>query len=93
MERLTDRKTAADLKKNYEGLRAAGMPRNIPTERYIKLAEFEDIQEQGLHLIQLERKERKTHERNKRQKAALYMRPRKAPRLPKAGVPHKRREL
>lgn len=45
MERLTDRKTAADLKANYEGLRAAGMPRDIATERYIKLAEYENQEE------------------------------------------------
>lgn len=56
MERLTDKKTAEDMRRNYEGLRAAGMPRDIATERYIKLAEFEDIQEKGLHLIQLEQK-------------------------------------
>lgn len=45
MERLTDRKTAADLKSNYEGLRAAGQPRDISAERYIKLAAFEDQEE------------------------------------------------
>lgn len=45
MERLTDRKTAADLKTNYEGLRAAGMPRDMATERYIKLAEYENQEE------------------------------------------------
>lgn len=45
MERLTDRKTAADLKTNYEGLRAAGMPPDIATERYIKLAEYENQEE------------------------------------------------
>jgi len=45
MERLTDRKTAADLKANYEGLRAAGMPRDIASERYIKLAEYENQEE------------------------------------------------
>lgn len=46
MERLTDRKTAADLKTNYEGLQAAGMPRDIDTERYIKLAEYENREEE-----------------------------------------------
>lgn len=45
MERLTDRKTANDLRRNYEGLRAAGMPRDIMTERYIKLAEYENDEE------------------------------------------------
>ncbi len=47
MERLTDRKTAADLRRNYEGLRAAGMPRDIMTERYIKLAEYENEEERN----------------------------------------------
>lgn len=50
MERLTDRKTATDLKSNYEGLRAAGQPRGIETERYLKLAEYEDIEELFLNL-------------------------------------------
>ena len=50
MKRLTNRKTAADLKANYEGLQAAGMPRDIDTERYIKLAEYEDIEEVFLNL-------------------------------------------
>lgn len=45
MERLTDRKTAENLKSNYEGLRAKGQPRNIDTERYIKLAEYENDEE------------------------------------------------
>lgn len=45
MERLTDRKIAAEMKHNYEGLLAAGMPRDIATERYIKLAEYENIEE------------------------------------------------
>lgn len=45
MERLTDSKTAADLRRNYEALQAAGMPRDIGTERYLKLAEYEDIEE------------------------------------------------
>lgn len=45
MERLTDRKTAADLVSNYAGLRAAGQPRDIGAERYIKLAAFEDQEE------------------------------------------------
>lgn len=45
MERLTDSKTATDLKANYESLRAAGQPRDWDIERYIKLAEYEDIEE------------------------------------------------
>lgn len=50
MKRLTDRKTAADLRRNYEALRAAGQPRDIGTERYLKLAEYEDIEELFLNL-------------------------------------------
>ena len=50
MERLTDRKTAADLRRNYEALQAAGQPCSIGTERYLKLAEYEDIEELFLNL-------------------------------------------
>lgn len=46
MERLTDRKTAAALAVNYKALREAGQPRDIETERYIKLAEYEDQEEE-----------------------------------------------
>lgn len=49
MERLTDKKTAEDMRRNYEGLRAAGMPRDIATERYIKLAEYENREERNEH--------------------------------------------
>ena len=45
MERLTDRKTAADLKRNCEGLQAAGIEPNISDLRYIKLAEYENVAE------------------------------------------------
>lgn len=45
MERLTDRKTAADLTSNYKSLLEAGQPRDIGAERYIKLAAFEDQEE------------------------------------------------
>lgn len=46
MERLTDRKTAADLKRNCDGLKAAGIEPNISDLRYIKLAEYENREEQ-----------------------------------------------
>lgn len=42
MGRLTDRKTAADLKHNCDGLRAKGIEPNISDLRYIKLAEYEN---------------------------------------------------
>lgn len=45
MERLTDRKTAADLKANAEKLRAAGLEPSEIDKRYIKLAEYEDAEE------------------------------------------------
>lgn len=45
MERLTDRKTAEDLKKNVETLLAADMVVSIEHLRYIKLAEYEDEEE------------------------------------------------
>lgn len=45
MERLTDRKTAADLKKNVDGLRATGLEPTISDRRYIKLAEYENANE------------------------------------------------
>lgn len=45
MKRLTDRKTAADLKRNCEGLRAKGIDANISDLRYIKLAEYENADE------------------------------------------------
>lgn len=45
MERLTDRKTAADLKRNAEGLQAKGIEPNMSDLRYIKLAEYENREE------------------------------------------------
>lgn len=45
MERLTDRKTAADLKHNCEGLREKGIEPNMSDLRYIKLAEYENAAE------------------------------------------------
>ena len=46
MERLTDRKTAAELKENAEKLRATGLEPTISDLRYIKLAEYENHDEQ-----------------------------------------------
>ena len=45
MDRLTDRKTAAALKKNADGLKEKGVEPNISDLRYIKLAEYEDLKE------------------------------------------------
>ena len=46
MKRLTDRKIAAELKANADGLRAAGIEPTISDQRYIKLAEYENRDEQ-----------------------------------------------
>lgn len=46
MKRLTDRKTAAALKHNAEGLRAKGFDIPINDQRYIKLAEYENAEEE-----------------------------------------------
>ena len=48
MERLTDRKTAADLKKNVDDLRATGLEPTISDQRYIKLAEYENRDERRM---------------------------------------------
>lgn len=50
MERLTDRKTVADLKENADSLRALGFEPTISDLRYIKLAEYEDIEDLFLNL-------------------------------------------
>lgn len=45
MKRLTDRKTAANLKANADGLRAVGLEPTISDRRYVKLAEYENRDE------------------------------------------------
>lgn len=45
MDRLTNRETAAALKKNAEGLKEKGIEPNISDLRYIKLAEYENAEE------------------------------------------------
>lgn len=45
MKRLTDRRTAAELKANADDLRAAGIEPLISDLRYIKLAEYENTDE------------------------------------------------
>lgn len=49
MGRLTDRKTAAELKENVEKLRAVGIEPTISDLRYIKLAEYENRYERTTH--------------------------------------------
>lgn len=45
MGRLTDRKTAEDLKANVNSLQALGIEPNMSDLRYIKLAEYENAEE------------------------------------------------
>lgn len=47
MQRLTNRKTAEDLKANAEKLRAAGLEPSEMDKRYIKLAEYENSEEEA----------------------------------------------
>lgn len=42
MERLTDKKEADAQRKEYENRLKNGYPRNIPEERFLKLAAYED---------------------------------------------------
>lgn len=45
MKRLTDRKTAEAVKANIEGLQAKGFEVSISDLRYVKLAEYENAEE------------------------------------------------
>ena len=45
MERLTDRRTAEQVRENIEGLQAKGFEVSIGDLRYIKLAEYENAEE------------------------------------------------
>lgn len=47
MERLTNKREADQQRKNYEKRLEQGYPRNIPEERFLKLARYEDLEEQG----------------------------------------------
>ena len=46
MERLTDRRTAEAVRENIEGLIAAGVEPSVSDVRYVKLAEYEDKEEE-----------------------------------------------
>lgn len=48
MKRLTDRKTAKAVKANTEKLQAAGFEVSISDLRYIKLAEYENAEEDSI---------------------------------------------
>ena len=45
MERLTDRRTAQQVRENIEGLIAAGVEPSVSDVRYVKLAEYENAEE------------------------------------------------
>ena len=47
MKRLTDRRTAEQVRENIEKLRAAGVEPSVSDVRYVKLAEYEDKEERG----------------------------------------------
>lgn len=47
MERLTNKKEADAQRKAYKRRLEQGYPRNIPEERFLKLAEYEDAEEDG----------------------------------------------
>ena len=46
MERLTDRRTAEQVRENIEGLIAAGVEPSVSDVRYVRLAEYEDKEEE-----------------------------------------------
>jgi hypothetical protein len=46
MNRLTDRRTAEQVRENIEKLRAAGVEPSVGDVRYVKLAEYEDKEEE-----------------------------------------------
>lgn len=48
MLRLTDRKEAKAQKISYEKRLTQGYPRSIPEERFLKLAEYENMEEYGI---------------------------------------------
>lgn len=52
MERLTDRRTAEQVRENIEGLIAAGIEPSVGDVRYVKLAEYEDKEEDGVADVQ-----------------------------------------
>lgn len=46
MNRLTDRRTAEQVRENIEKLRATGVEPSISDVRYVKLAEYENKEEE-----------------------------------------------
>lgn len=54
MERLTNRKTADAVRRNLEGLKSKGMETSRLEEEYVKLAEYENKEEDGYMYIERE---------------------------------------
>ena len=46
MERLTDRRTAEQVRENIEKLQAAGVEPSVSDVRYFRLAEYENKEEE-----------------------------------------------
>lgn len=46
MERLTDRRTAEQVRENIKGLQEKGVEPSVSDLRYVKLAEYEDKEEE-----------------------------------------------
>ena len=54
IKRLTDSKTAADLRSNMEKLIAAGIEPNVSDLRYIRLADYEEMENTGAYRMKEE---------------------------------------
>lgn len=52
MDRLTDSKVAAELKSNYEGLKRVGIEPSVMDLHYIKLAAYENAEEDAEKLCE-----------------------------------------
>ena len=57
MERLTNRKTADAVRINLEGLKSKGIETSRLEEEYVKLAEYENKEEDGYMYIEREKLE------------------------------------
>lgn len=55
MERLTDKKEADAQRQEYEKRLKNGYPRNIPEERFLKLAAYEDTGLEPEEIVKMKR--------------------------------------
>lgn len=53
MERLTDRRTAQQVRENIEKLRAAGVKPSVSDVRYVRLAEYENKERRNKRMAEL----------------------------------------